>query len=255
MHTVAIIQARMGSTRLPGKILKPLANKPALWHVVDRLKHADRIDDIVVATTDEAQDDVVERFCLENSIACFRGSQEDVLDRYYRAAKQYSADPVLRITSDCPVIDPVIVDEVIAGYINGKYDVYGLGGEFPDGLDCEIFSFKTLEDAWKHARLPSEREHVGPYMKKHPEKFRLGHYEKFKGLSHHRWTLDEDADFKFLSEVFARLYKPDSLFLTQDILNLLQKDPTLMDINSQITRNEGYLNSLKKDEEYLKGRT
>jgi spore coat polysaccharide biosynthesis protein SpsF len=251
LQTIAIIQARMGSTRLPGKILMPLAGKPTLWHVVDRLRHAKSLYKIVIATTDEPQDDVVEKFCQEQGFNCFRGSQEDVLDRYFQAAKQFGADPVVRITADCPVIDPEIVDKVVEGFMNGHYDVYGLAGEFPDGLDCELFSFKTLEDTWNNALLPSDREHVGPYMQKHPEKFRFGRYEKFSGLGHHRWTLDEETDYRFLSEIFARLYRTDHIFLTQDILDLLKKEPQLMEINSRIIRNEGYLKSLLKDKEYL----
>lgn len=252
MHTVAIVQARMGATRLPGKILKPLAGKPALWHVVNRLNYAKHLNQVIIATTTEKQDDEVKKFCFEYEVPCFRGSQEDVLDRYYQAAKKFSADPIIRITADCPAIDPTIIDEVVEGYINGHYDVYGLAGEFPDGLDCTVFSFRALEDTWKHANLPSEREHVCPYMQKHPEKFRTGGYEKFKGLGHHRWTLDEEADLRFLNEVFAKLYKPDKIFLTQDILTLLENEPDLMEINSQIIRNEGYLKSLIKDQEHLK---
>lgn len=254
MHTVAIVQARMGSTRLPGKILKPLAGKPALWHVVNRLRYAKRLDQVVVATTDEKQDDVVEKFCLENDVPCFRGSQEDVLDRYYHAAKKFSADPIVRITADCPVIDPAIVDEVVEGFMNGKYDVYGLSGEFPDGLDCTVFSFWALEDTWENAKLPSEREHVGPYMHNHPERYKIGIYEKFKGLSHHRWTLDEEADLLFLQAIYDRIYRPGQIFVTQDILDLLEREPHLMEINSGIIRNEGYLKSLEEDKSFLQNK-
>ena len=251
MHTVAIVQARMVSTRLPGKILKPLAGKPALWHLINRLGYCKRLDQAVIATTTEEEDDVVEQFCRVHDVPCFRGSEEDVLDRYYQAAKTFNADPIVRITADCPVIDPTIVDEVVEGYSKGNFDVYGLGGEFPDGLDCGLFSFWTLEDTWKHATLPSEREHVGPYMGKHPEKYRIGRYEKFKGLGHHRWTLDEQADLRSLEAVFDRLYRPGKIFFTQEILDLLEKEPQLMEINAGIIRNEGYLKSLAEDEKFL----
>lgn len=251
MNTVAIVQARMGSTRLPGKILKPLAGKPALWHVVERLGYSKQLQDIVVATTINNEDNIVEDFCKENQVKWYRGSVDDVLDRYYQAAKLYGADPVVRITADCPVIDPVIADEVIEGFFKGGYDVYGLGGEFPDGLDCGLFAFWVLEDTWKNAKLPSEREHVGPYMSKHPERYKAGMYEKFKGLGHHRWTLDEEADLRFLQAIYDRLYKQGQIFLTQDILGLLEKEPHLMEINSGIIRNEGYLKSLKEDKQFL----
>lgn len=250
-NAIAIIQARMGSTRLSGKILKRLSGKPALWHLTNRLRYSKCLKDIVIATTVNSEDDIVVKFCKANNLKWYRGSEEDVLDRYYQAARTFQADPVVRITADCPVIDPTIVDEVIEGYFEGGYDVYGLGGEFPDGLDCGLFSFWVLEDTWKHATLPSEREHVGPYMKKHPEKYRIGVYEKFKGLGHHRWTLDEEADLRFLQVLFDRLYRPGRIFLTQEILDLLEKEPQLMEINANIIRNEGYLKSLTEDEKYL----
>ncbi len=251
MRPMAIIQARMGSTRLPEKILKTLAGKPALRHLIERLGYSKFLKDIVIATTVNSEDDVVVRFCKENNVKCFRGSEEDVLERYYRAAKMFNADPIVRITADCPVIDPVIVDEVVEAYFNGDYDVYGLGGEFPDGLDCSMFAYRVLEDTWKNAELPSEREHVGPYMYKHPEKYKIGTYKKFKGLAHHRWTLDEEADLRFLEAVYERLYKEGEIFLTQDILDLLEAEPQIMEINSGITRNEGYLKSLAEDERQL----
>jgi len=250
-NTTAIVQARMGSTRLPGKILKPLVGKPALWHLITRLGYSKCLKDIVVATTVNSEDDIVINFCRENHFKWYRGSEEDVLDRYYQAAKAFRADPVVRITADCPAIDPTIADEVIDGYFKGNFDVYSLGGEFPDGLDCGLFSFWVLEDTWKHAVLPSEREHVGTYMKKHPDKYRLGHLEKFKGLGHHRWTLDEEADLRFLQTVFDRLYEPGKIFLTHEILDLLEAEPQLMEINAGIIRNEGYLKSLAEDDKFL----
>jgi spore coat polysaccharide biosynthesis protein SpsF len=252
MNTVAIVQARMGSTRLPGKILKPLAGNPALWHLIERLRYSKRLQDIVIATTVNGEDDIVVELCKENQVKWFRGSENDVLDRYYQAAKAYDADPIVRITADCPVIDPVIVDEVIEGFFQGQYDVYGLGGEFPDGLDCVLYSFRVLEDLWKNTELPSDREHVGAtYIKNHTEKYKIGTYEKFKGLSHHRWTLDEEADLLFLQAIYDRIYRQGQIFATQDILDLLEREPHLMEINSGIVRNEGYLKSLKEDERFL----
>jgi len=251
-QAMAIVQARMGSTRLPGKILMPLAEKPALWHLITRLKRASGLKETIVATTVKPEDDVVAAFCAANGIKWFRGSENDVLDRYYQAAKAFGADPVIRVTADCPVIDPVIVDEVIEGFFAGNYDVYGLGGEFPDGLDCECFAFWVLEDARKRATLPSEREHVGLYPGKHREMYRVGSYEKFTGLAHHRWTLDEEADFRFLDAVYRRLYRPGSYFGTKEILELLQQEPELTSINKDITRNEGLLRSLAEDETFLK---
>lgn len=250
-NPIAIVQARMGSTRLPGKVLKPLVERPALWHVVDRLKHAKLLNDVVIATTMNREDDIIIHFCEENHIKYFRGSENDVLDRYYQAAQFFRADPVIRITADCPVVDPLIVDEVVNGFFQGGYDVYGLGGEFPDGLDCECFTFSAIEDAWRNSDLPSEREHVGVYMARHPEKYKSGAYLKFQGLTHHRWTLDEPVDLQFLEALYERLYQSDRIFLTDDILDLLDKEPDFMKINSHIVRNEGLLKSLREDEKYM----
>ena len=247
MKVVAIIQARMSSSRLPGKVLMPLANKPVLAHIVERLSYCKMIDKIVVATTNEVSDDLVADYCDNNNIDCYRGSLEDVLDRYYQTAKIHHANPIVRITGDCPVIDPVVVDAVITGYLSGEYDCYGLGGEFPDGLDCTVFSFSAIEKAWKEAKLQSEREHVGPYIENNPHLFRNGALELFQGLSQQRWTLDELNDYELLSKIFNELYRLDSPFLTHEILQFIQNNPELLAINEQIVRNEGYLKSLQED--------
>lgn len=225
----------------------PLVNKPVLAHIVERLSFCKMIETIVVATTDEASDDLIADYCANNNIDCYRGDLEHVLDRYYQAAKVYHADPIVRITGDCPVIDPVVVDAVITGYLSGEYDYYGLGGEFPDGLDCTVFSFFAMEKAWKEARLKSEREHVGPYIENNPNLFRNGMLELFKGLNNQRWTLDELDDYELLNEIFNELYRPDSPFLTHEILQLIKDRPELSEINSKIIRNEGYLKSLQED--------
>jgi spore coat polysaccharide biosynthesis protein SpsF len=251
---VAIIQARMGATRLPGKVLKEAAGKPLLWHLINRLQKCKSLDEIVVGTTTNESDRKIIEFCKQNTIHYFAGSEKDVLDRYYQAAKSFNADSIVRITADCPVIDPQIVDEVTNEYVEKGYDVCGLSGGFPDGLDVTVFSFETLEDTWKNAKLPSEREHVGPYMSKHPEKFKSGEYVKFDNLGHHRWTVDEENDLRFIREIFSRLYEPGKIFLTEDILNLLEREPELSKINEGIVRNEGYIKSLKEDEEFLKKR-
>jgi len=247
MKVVAIIQARMSSSRLPGKVLMPLAGKPVLAHIVERLSYCKMIEEIVVATTDGSSDDLVADYCVDNNINCYRGSLEDVLDRYYQSARIHHADPVVRITGDCPVIDPVVVDAVITGYLSGEYDFYSLSGGFPDGLDCAVFSFSAIEKAWKEAKLQSEREHVGPYIENNPHLFRNGALELFQGLGKQRWTLDELSDFKLLSEIFDKLYRSDSPFLTHEILQFIQNNPELSQINSKIIRNEGYLQSLQED--------
>lgn len=237
----------MSSSRLPGKVLNLLAKKPVLDHVVRRVQQSKYINKVVVATSIEESDNLIENWCKQNNINCYRGSLNDVLDRFYQAAKIYNAKNILRITADCPAIDHEIIDEVIERYIEGGFDYYGLKGEFPDGLDCTMISFNALSNAWENSKLDSEREHVGPYIEKHPELFKLGGYEKFKNLNHLRWTLDEPNDYDFLKIVFDELYKINNFFGHELILDLLKQKPSLNMINNQIIRNEGYLNSIKND--------
>jgi spore coat polysaccharide biosynthesis protein SpsF len=247
MKVVSIIQARMSSTRLPGKVLMPLAGRPVLNHVIDRVRACKTIDELVVATSTDPSDDAIEAWCHTAAVPCYRGSLHDVLDRYYQAGLLYDADAVVRVTADCPALDPTIVDEVVQGFVGGGYEFYGLAGEFPDGLDCTVFAFSALARAWREARLPSEREHVGPYIENHPELFKSGGLKKFKGLSHHRWTLDEPRDYEFLQAVFHRLHREDNPFLALELLELLDKQPELLRLNGNIVRNEGYLKSLLED--------
>jgi spore coat polysaccharide biosynthesis protein SpsF len=225
----------------------PLAGQPVLGHVVERIRACQTIADVVVATSSDATDDDIEAWCKSVGVSCYRGSLNDVLDRYYQAGLLHAADAVVRITADCPAIDPTIVDEVVHGYLAGGYEFYGLAGEFPDGLDCTVFAFSALARAWREAALPSEREHVGPYIEKHPEIFKSGGLKKFSGLSHYRWTLDEPRDYEFLQRVFTRLYQQGQIFLASDVLALLENEPELMQLNSDIVRNEGYLKSLIED--------
>ena len=244
MKVVAIIQARMSSKRLRGKVLMQLAGIPVLEHVVQRVSYCKTINQVVVATSSDISDDDIETWCIDHKVECFRGNLSDVLDRFYQAAKYYQAEAIVRITADCPVIDPAIVDEVVEGYQVGSFEFYGLAGEFPDGLDCTVFSFSAIERAWNEAALPSEREHVGPYIEKNPEIFKSGALVKFKRMSHHRWTLDEPDDFKLLSFIFNELYEKGSIFYTHQIIKLLEINPEISNINSNIIRNEGYQNSL-----------
>lgn len=248
MRIVCVIQARMSSTRLPGKVLLPLAGREVLAHVLDRLAVCETIDDVVVATSDMPSDDVLGQWCDRRGVPKFRGSLHDVLDRYYQCAVQARADAIVRITADCPALDPTIVDEVVRGFKEGDFDLFYLGGEFPDGLDCAIFSFAALERAWREATLKSEREHVGPYVVNHPEWFRVGSLEKFTGMAHHRWTLDEPCDLAFLQAVFERLQRPDGKpFLAGDIIDLLEREPELLSANQGIVRNEGLIKSIAAD--------
>lgn len=247
MKIVAVIQARMSSSRLPGKVLMSLSGKPVLEHIVDRLKICKNINEIVVASSTHKSDNEIEKFCLKKEILIYRGSLDDVLDRFYQAAKIHNADAILRITADCPVIDPQVVDIIVNSFKKNSVDLCGLSGNFPDGLDCTIFTFDALEIAWHKATLKSEREHVCPYIENNQDIFNVLPVELFNNLEKHRWTIDEPNDYELLTIIYDELYKTGKIFSTNDILELLSKKPHLSLINDKITRNEGYLNSLDQD--------
>ncbi len=244
---IAIIQARMGSTRLPGKVLADLSGKTILWHVVSRVRHVRAVDRIVVATTLGASDDKIVRWCDDEGVACFRGSSEDVLDRYYRAALEYDAATIVRITSDCPLLDPSLVDMAIAKFQAGGYDHVSVGGNYPDGLDTEVFSFAALASAWKEAVLGSEREHVTPFIWKQPERFRLFGFSAQEDYRAMRWTVDDERDLRFVRAVSDGLGRRDKPFGMQEILDYLKLHPQLLEINGGTMRNEGYAKSLRQD--------
>lgn len=241
-NIVAIIQARMGSTRLPGKILMDIAGKPMLWHIVNRLKYSRLINKIVIATSINKNDDAVEFFCGEHGISFYRGSQEDVLDRYYQAAYLYQADAVVRITADCPLIDPIVVDKVISGYL-GNYEYFNgasnvIKRTYPKGLDTEVVSYFTLEKISKIASEPYEREHVTIFIYEHPGLFKLYSLENPDDLSDLRWTVDEEIDLRFVREIYKILYQDSKIFYMEDVLRILEKDPQLTQINKHIKRKD-----------------
>lgn len=249
----AIIQARMSSRRLPGKVLLPLGDDVVLGHVISRLRECKYVDDVIVATSTHVSDDAIKSYCDDNAVSCFRGDLEDVLARYYLAAKEASCDHVLRITADCPLIDPTIVDAVVMGHLAGEFDYYGLGGEFPDGLDCTVISFSALSTAFIEATLPSDREHVGPFIERaHDSKFRKGALEMFKGLSGFRLTLDQQEDYDLLKYIFEEAF-PNSSPSAHEVIDLLRQREWLSAMNEHITRNEGYQMSLERDQHFSEG--
>ena len=220
-----------------------------LWHVTNRAHQANLLDDVVVATSASASDDSVSAVCDQEGIPCFRGSENDVLDRYYQAARWIGADTIVRITADCPLIDPVVLDEVVNTYLDSRCDYASNTVErtYPDGLDTEAFSFETLEKAWLEARLMSEREHVTPYIWRNEELFKLRQVTQETDLSDLRWTVDELEDLEFVRKVYEHLYQPDQVFSTENVLKLLEKHPELLEINRGFEANEGYLRSLQEE--------
>lgn len=246
---LAILQARVSSTRLPGKVLKPILGKPMLTHQIERALRAKRIDRLILATSRDPSDDSLERLCQEMNLPCYRGDLNDVLDRYYQASLLFHPLHVVRLTGDCPLVDPAVIDRVVECYLAGNFDYLSntLEPTFPDGLDVEIFSFFALKKAWMKAVLPSEREHVTPYIRNHEEIFKIGDFKGETDLSSHRWTVDEARDFEFITRVYEKLYPSAPDFGTAEVLDLLCKHPEIMNINQGIQRNEGYANSLKAD--------
>lgn len=235
MKTVAIIQARRGSTRLPGKVLKDLGGQTVLARVLARLRPARLIDELLVATTHAPADDTIVSECHRCSVAVFRGDEHDVLDRYYQAAKTAAADVVVRITSDCPLIDPEISDHTIAEFSKAHpdYASNSLLRSYPRGLDTEVMSIAALSRAWQEARNPHEREHVTPYLYEHPEKFKILSVTADADYSRQRWTLDTPEDLEFVRSIYAR-FSGNAIFSWRDVLRLLEREPELLKINGAV---------------------
>jgi spore coat polysaccharide biosynthesis protein SpsF len=249
---LAILQARFSSTRLPGKVLKPILGKEMLLHQVERIQHSKLIDKLVVATSIDGTDDVIEKVCLNNGIEVFRGNLNNVLDRFYKCAKIYNPLHIVRLTGDCPLIDWEVIDNMIEYYLNKKLDYISTFSNFPDGLDAEVIAMGALIESKNNATLPSEKEHVTQYINQRKNEFNIGSFVCCKNLSHLRWTVDEPEDFILVEKIYQKLYKNNPNFLTNDILKLIEKNVELETINNHFLRNEGLKKSLKEDEEFLK---
>lgn len=246
---LAILQARTSSTRLPGKVLLNLAGQPMLARQIERIKRSELIDRLIVATSDNEDDNRLAELCAEIEIDCFRGSLDDVLDRFYRAAEPCQPEHVVRLTGDCPLTDPAVIDEVIEFYLSSGSDYASntLEPTFPDGLDVEVMAFVALEKAWREARKQSEREHVTPYIISNGGMFNVANFAYSQNLSKLRWTVDEPEDFEFVSAVYEELYERNPRFDMADILKLIESRPELTVINKGFVRNEGLAKSLAED--------
>ncbi|WP_165440541.1 cytidylyltransferase domain-containing protein [Rubripirellula amarantea] len=233
---VAIVQARVGSSRLPGKTLMQLGDRSVLARVLLRLSQCKKVDQIVVATTTNGEDDRIMNEAVACGFQCFRGSESDVLSRYYGAAKMAEATHVIRVTSDCPFIDPVLIDRMVDHYLEQARNVDYLSNAFertfPHGLDTEIFSASALAIAHAHGASAAEREHVTPYIYLNPDQFEVSNFSNSENLSHHRWTLDEADDWAFFEAVVGHL--PDPLVTTDQVLALLEREPQISEINARV---------------------
>lgn len=252
---LAVLQARMSSSRFPGKVLAPpLLGEPMLFRQIERIRRARSLGDLVVATSTDDSDLPLAEACAARGVKVARGSLGDVLDRFVTAARPFAPEAVVRLTGDCPLADPAVIDAVVARYRAGTF-AYASNVEpptYPDGLDVEIVRMDALERAHRDARLPSEREHVTPYVRNHPELFQRANVESPVNLSHLRWTVDEPADLAFVEEVYRRLYPANPAFTTRDILELLDRNPKLADINAGFERNAGMATSLAADADVIR---
>jgi spore coat polysaccharide biosynthesis protein SpsF len=251
MNIIIVIQARCGSTRLPDKILLPLAGKTALGHMIERVSRSCYGTGLVIATTTNPEDAVIESICRYEGARCFRGHPSDLIDRHYMAGLRYSADAIVKIPSDCPLIDPTVIDRVIETYAprNAGFDyVSNLHpASYPDGNDVEVVSMQALESAWKEAAKPFEREHTTPFIWDNPDRFRIGNVLWESGLDYsmtHRWVLDYSEDYEFIRTVYKELYPRNPFFGMKDILELVEKRPELKEINRKHIGTSWYYNHL-----------
>ena len=237
MKIVAIIQARMGSTRLPGKVLKDLGGETVLARVVARVRRSQEIGEVVIATTREPEDDAIVEECRRLSVRVFRGEGHDVLDRYYQTAKEEKAEAIVRITSDCPLIEPEITDATIRAFLDRRPDYASnvLERTYPRGLDTEIMTWNALSRSWREAQAPYQREHVTPYIYESAGKFTLVSFKGDIDYSSHRWTLDQPEDLAFLRAVYERMGN-DRLFSWRDVMALLEREPGLIELNCHVSQ-------------------
>ena len=248
-----IIQARVGSTRLPNKIFKKLDDKfTVLDYVLNQITCSNLINKIIIATTTLDEDNDVENYAKKLKINYFRGSSEDVLDRYYQCAKKFSITTIVRITADCPLIDPQIIDQLIKTFQSNSYDYVSNTQPitFPVGIAVEIFSFNVLENAWKNAKLPSEREHVTPYLYNNKRKFSTYNIKSPEDYSFIRLTIDKMNDLQFLKLLISKI--KNRPILLNDVIKFTFENPETVKINNDTLPLEGYLKSLKKDKEFFK---
>jgi spore coat polysaccharide biosynthesis protein SpsF len=243
LKVAAIIQARMGSTRLPGKILMDLCGKSVLHHVIERVRQVTRIDDIIVATTEKENDTHVALEAHKCGAKVFRGSEDDVLSRFFYAGEENSADIIVRITSDCPLIDPFIIDNTIKYYCDYQYDLVTNSGidttnrTFPRGFDVSVFSFAVLKNAFQNAAVQHQREHVTPYIY---ENYSVGYFKSPVNYAGYRLTLDTEDDFALIQKIYSKLYNGKHDFYLSDIVRLFKEDPELIKINQHVEQKKVY---------------
>jgi spore coat polysaccharide biosynthesis protein SpsF len=234
MRVLAILQARMSSSRLQNKVLLPLLGQPMLVRQIERVHRASAIDQLIVATSAAPTDDPIAELCAKIGVACYRGSLDDVLDRFEQAARPHAPRHVVRLTADCPLADPQLIDELIVRHIatGADYTTNASPPSFPDGLNAEVMRYSVLHIAWREAQRKSEREQVTAYIASHPERFVVETLRSETNLSALRWVVDSANDFALIERIYAALYPQNPAFTTQDVLHLLEKQPELRTLNT-----------------------
>jgi spore coat polysaccharide biosynthesis protein SpsF len=240
--TAIIVQARMASTRLPGKIMKQVLDKALLEYQIERLRRVKQADKLVIATTDQGREQPIVALCKRLGTDCFQGSENDVVSRYYGAATKYGADIVVRITSDCPLIDPAVVDGVIEHFQRHHSEVDYVSNSFPEltyprGMDTEVFSYRALKEAYQEAVDQPEREHVTIFIKRRPERYRIANLPYRQDVSRHRWTVDTPEDLELITRILTAIYPNNPRFTLEDCLDLLERHPEWKRINAQVQQN------------------
>ena len=250
MKAAVVIQARMGSTRLPGKVLMNLGDKPVIEHVIERARRIAGVSRVVLATSVSSSDDPLASLCESLGTPVFRGSEDDVLDRYYQAAKLFPADVIMRVTGDCPLLDPQESAKVLRKLIDTGADYASncRPPTLPDGLDTEAMTIAALARTWTDATLKSEREHVTLHIANHPERFRMAVVRHAVDLSSYRLTIDEETDHSLLSELFEILKKKGQFGYLGEVMAILEETPELLEFNKSIERNEGLKKSLAAEQ-------
>ncbi|MFC1917386.1 cytidylyltransferase domain-containing protein [Chloroflexota bacterium] len=239
MRVVVVVQARMRSARLPGKVLREIFGKPMLWHLVTRVQKAEYVDEVVIAATVNQEDDNLEKFAIDNSLGIYRGSENDIVDRIYHAGEKYSADVIVRIWGDCPLVDPVLVDRVLGKFIEGGYDYADNTHPvtYPPGMEFEVYSFRLLEKIWREVTDPYYREYPFEYVNDYRDAIKTFYDKSDVDLSHIHLTVDYVEDFELVVEIFNNLQDEKDTFHLEDILKLLEREPNLTRANQDLARN------------------
>jgi spore coat polysaccharide biosynthesis protein SpsF (cytidylyltransferase family) len=246
---LAVLQARVSSTRLPGKVLLPVLGEPMLARQIERVRRSATLDDLVVATSTDAGDGPLAELCERLGTACFRGSLDDVLDRFLGAAREFGADHIVRLTGDCPLADAGVIDDVVRLHLEGGFDYTSnvAPPTFPDGLDMEIVTMAALEAVGEEANRRALREHVTLMLREQTERFVLGNLVHEPDLSAMRWTVDEPEDLEFVRAIYAALYPHNPEFTWLDVLGYITENPGVEAVNSAFSRNEGLAKSQNED--------